>query len=52
MTIPFRNGDPNCRHKLEVAIRVNGSLEDAGRRATLFSRLIDERMVWSPRHHC
>ncbi len=35
--------------QLEVAICVNGSLEDAGRRATLFTRLIDERMVWSPK---
>jgi UDP-GlcNAc:undecaprenyl-phosphate GlcNAc-1-phosphate transferase len=42
MTIPFRNGDPNCRHDLEIAIHVNGSYESAGHRGTLFGRLLDE----------
>ena len=43
MTIPFRNGhDPKTSQQLEVAICINGSLEAAGHRATLFGRLIDE----------
>jgi UDP-GlcNAc:undecaprenyl-phosphate GlcNAc-1-phosphate transferase len=42
MTIPFRNGDPDCRHELEVAIHVNGSYESAGHRGTLFGRLLDD----------
>jgi UDP-GlcNAc:undecaprenyl-phosphate GlcNAc-1-phosphate transferase len=43
MTIPFKNGHgPEVSQELEVAICVNGSLEGAGRRATLFARLLDE----------
>jgi UDP-GlcNAc:undecaprenyl-phosphate GlcNAc-1-phosphate transferase len=42
MTIPLnKNGDKNSL-EFEMAISVNGSLESAGHRATLFSRLIDE----------
>ncbi len=42
MTIPFRNGDPHTSEEFQVAVSVNGSLEAAGRRVTLFGRLIDE----------
>jgi len=42
MTVPFRNGDPGCRHELEIAIHVNGSYESAAHRGTLFGRLLDE----------
>ena len=42
MTIPCGNGDPRIRRQFEIAIAVNGSLEVASRRATLFGRLIDE----------
>ncbi|MBN1972133.1 MAG: undecaprenyl/decaprenyl-phosphate alpha-N-acetylglucosaminyl 1-phosphate transferase [Sedimentisphaerales bacterium] len=47
MTIPFdHNGDKkSC--EFEVAISVNGSLESAGNRATLFNRLIDESAVYN-----
>ena len=42
MTIPFKNGDPHASEEFEIAVGVNGSLEAAGRRVTLFGRLIDE----------
>jgi hypothetical protein len=43
MTIPLKNGHaPGTAQQLEVALRTNGSLEAAGRRATLLGRLIDE----------
>ncbi len=43
MTIPLANGhEPGISQQLEIAICVNGSLEAAGRRATLFGRLMDE----------
>ncbi len=42
MTIPFGNGDPVVSHQFEIAIGVIGSLEATTRRASLFSRLIDE----------
>jgi UDP-GlcNAc:undecaprenyl-phosphate GlcNAc-1-phosphate transferase len=46
VTIPLNNGhQPGTPQQLEIAICVNGSLEAAGRRATLFSRLIDESTV-------
>jgi UDP-GlcNAc:undecaprenyl-phosphate GlcNAc-1-phosphate transferase len=41
MTIPCRDGHEGARREFEVAIRVDGSLEDACRRASLFGRLID-----------
>jgi len=45
VTIPLAssNGDPPRR--FEIAIWVNGSLEAANRRATLFGRLIDEHSL-------
>ncbi len=42
MTIPFKNGNPHTSEEFEIAVSVNGSLEAAGRRVTLFGRLIDE----------
>ena len=45
MSIPLpKNGD-EISFEFEVAISVNGSLESAGRRATLFTRLIDEHDI-------
>ncbi len=43
MSIPLNSDEePGSSRQLEVAIVVNGSLEAAGRRATLLSRLLDE----------
>ena len=42
MTIPCGDGTPRIRRQFEIAIAINGSLEAASRRATLFGRLIDE----------
>jgi membrane protein implicated in regulation of membrane protease activity len=42
MTIPIKNGGPHASEELEVAVRINGSLEATGRRITLFGRLMDE----------
>lgn len=42
VTLPFRNGQTGVSQELEIAIWAGGSLEAAGHRATLFSRLIDE----------
>jgi UDP-GlcNAc:undecaprenyl-phosphate GlcNAc-1-phosphate transferase len=42
VTLPFGNGQPGVSRELELAIWANGSLEAAGHRAMLFSRLIDE----------
>jgi len=42
VTLPFRNGQTGVSQELEIAIWADGSLEAAGHRATLFSRLIDE----------
>ncbi|MBP7051989.1 MAG: undecaprenyl/decaprenyl-phosphate alpha-N-acetylglucosaminyl 1-phosphate transferase [Phycisphaerae bacterium] len=55
MTIPLTNGngnghEPGLSRQLEVAICVNGSLEAAGRRATLFGRLIDENTARAAGH--
>ncbi|MGE5294712.1 MAG: glycosyltransferase family 4 protein [Solirubrobacterales bacterium] len=52
MTIPFRNGDPDCRHELEIAVHVNESYESAGHRGTLFARLLDEHaaLAGPPQH--
>lgn len=43
VTLPFGNGRTGVSLELEIAICANGSLEAAGRRASLFGRLIDER---------
>ena len=45
MTIPLTNVQPGVQQQFEIAIAVNGSLEAAGRRATLFNRLLDERSL-------
>lgn len=48
MTIPLRDGREGIRQEFEIAIRVDGSLEDACRRASFFSRLIDAHGIGSP----
>jgi UDP-GlcNAc:undecaprenyl-phosphate GlcNAc-1-phosphate transferase len=45
MTVPFNSKGSETLHEFEIAIRVNGSYESAGHRATLFGRLIDEYEV-------
>jgi len=45
MNMPVRNHGLAGAMEFEIAILVNGSLESAGHRATLFSRLIDEHQV-------
>jgi len=47
MNVPIRNHGLAGPMEFEIAISVNGSLESAGHRATLFSRLIDEYEVIS-----
>jgi len=47
MTIPLDDGEQGPARQCEIAICTNGSLEAAGRRATLFSRLLDESVVRS-----
>ncbi len=42
MTLPLRQRRANESLRIVVAVKVNGSLESAGNRAALFSRLIDE----------
>jgi hypothetical protein len=42
MTVPLESQSPGTKQQFEITIWANGSLEDAGYRATLFSRLIDE----------
>ncbi len=49
MTIPIKNGGPHISEELEIAVRVNGSLEAAGRRITLFGRLMDEHAAMAGR---
>lgn len=45
MNVPIRDHDMAHGTEFEIAIKVNGTIESAGRRATLFSRLIDEHKV-------
>lgn len=40
--LPFGNGQTGVSQELEIAICADGSLEAAGRRASLFGRLIEE----------
>ena len=47
MKIPVRNDRKTEPMEFEIAILINGSLESAGHRATLFNRLIDEHEVIS-----
>ncbi len=42
MTMPLDYGDAGVSRRFEIAIRMNGSIEAASRRATLFGRLLDE----------
>lgn len=42
MNVPIRNHGMTRATEFEIAIKVNGTIESASRRATLFSRLIDE----------
>lgn len=42
MTVPIRDRRAGSQLHLEVQVQANGSLESAGRRLMLFSRLIDE----------
>ncbi len=45
MTVPIRNYGMTQATEFEIAITVNGTIESASRRATLFSRLIDEHKL-------
>jgi len=45
MTLPVRDRRYGSRLNLEAHIYTNGSLESAGRRATLFARLIEEHSI-------
>jgi len=42
MTMPVGNGRTKTLSEFEVAVLINGSLESAGHRTSLFARLIDE----------
>ena len=42
VTIPLGPNGSGTSRQIEIAIRVNGSIEAAGRRASLFGRLMDE----------
>ena len=44
--IPFsRQGNNGSKFQLEIAVKINGSLESAGHRMTFFSRLLDENGI-------
>ena len=45
MTLPLRQRRANETLRIVVAVQVNGSLESAGNRAALFSRLINEHSL-------
>jgi UDP-GlcNAc:undecaprenyl-phosphate GlcNAc-1-phosphate transferase len=45
MNVPIRNHSITRGTDFEIAITVNGTIESAGHRATLFSRLIDEHQL-------
>lgn len=45
MNVPVRNHGLAGPMEFEIAVLVNGSLESAGHRATLFSRLLDEHSI-------
>ena len=47
VNIPVRNRHTAEPMEFEIAVLVNGSLESAGHRATLFSRLLDEHSIIS-----
>lgn len=45
MNMPIKNCAPGSSLQIDVTVIVNGSLEAAGRRISLFGRLIDERSL-------
>ena len=45
ISVPIRNGLPDASVWIEAGLRVDGSLETAGRRLMLFGRLLDEWMA-------
>jgi len=45
VTVPLSVNKGETSRKFEIAVSVNGSLESAGNRATLFSRLIEEHAI-------
>jgi UDP-N-acetylmuramyl pentapeptide phosphotransferase/UDP-N-acetylglucosamine-1-phosphate transferase len=45
VSVPIRNGTPEASVWIEAGLRVDGSLETAGRRLMLFGRLLDEWMA-------
>jgi len=49
MIVPF-GGDRKDRQQFELAIRVDGSIEATGRKATFFARLLDEHAVEIPQY--
>jgi hypothetical protein len=50
ITVPWGDGRQEGRkQEFQIAIRINGSLEDACRRACLFGRLLDSPGVSAPR---
>jgi len=45
MTVPIRDRRAGSRLHMEVRVRANGSLESAGRRLTLFGRLLEQYSI-------
>ncbi|MCK4791340.1 MAG: hypothetical protein KAV87_46845, partial [Desulfobacteraceae bacterium] len=45
MIVPVRDRRTDSSLKIEVQVRTNGSLESAGRRIALFTRLMDEHSI-------
>lgn len=48
MKIPIRGPSINSHLNIEVDVTISGSLESAGHRAALFSRLLDEHVIVDP----
>jgi UDP-GlcNAc:undecaprenyl-phosphate GlcNAc-1-phosphate transferase len=51
MMLPIGGNDVSVSRRFEIAIHLNGSLETANRRATLFGRLLDERQTVTDRRY-
>jgi len=51
MTIPIRDRRAGSPLNLEIRVQVNGSLESAGRRVTLFGRLLEQYSVANLAHY-
>jgi UDP-GlcNAc:undecaprenyl-phosphate GlcNAc-1-phosphate transferase len=45
MKLPIKSGHKGDVHRIEIQVLTNGSLESAGRRAVLFTRLADENRL-------